>query len=126
METDEIKCPHCAELIKAGAAKCKHCGSNPAKPPKSKADKAKATQKTALFWLAIVIGASILISKNSGSKSADPTEEEYSRQAIDLCWGNVDDKLASLDARRAMRDVCRRMIQAHAKKYGNTHQVRTE
>ena len=27
LESDEVKCPHCAELIKRQAVKCKHCGS---------------------------------------------------------------------------------------------------
>ena len=27
MSEEEIKCPHCAELVKAEATKCKHCGS---------------------------------------------------------------------------------------------------
>lgn len=126
MESDEKKCPHCAEQVKADATKCKHCGENPARPPKSKAEKAKSTQKVAFFWLAVLIGASFFVSKNTGSNSAEATEEEHSRQAIDLCWNNVDDKLAGLDARRAMRDSCKRMVQLHAKKYGNTHQVRTD
>ncbi|MBB1617013.1 hypothetical protein A9978_31645 [Pseudomonas sp. UMC65] len=126
MEAGERKCPHCAEQIKQDAVKCKHCGSDATNPPKSKDQKARSTQKIALFWLVIVIGAYTVISKNIGSNSAEPTEEEYSHQAIDLCWKNVDDKLADLDARRAMRDACIRMTKAHGQKYGSTAGIRTE
>jgi zinc-ribbon domain len=28
LESDEIKCPYCAELVKREAVKCKHCGSD--------------------------------------------------------------------------------------------------
>lgn len=126
MEAGERKCPHCAEHIKLGALKCKYCGSDPARPPKSKADKARSTQKIALFWLVVVMGAYALITKSVSTGSLEPSEEDLSRQAIDLCWKDVDDKLASLDARRAMRDACKQMTQSHGQKYGSTAGMRTE
>lgn len=126
MEAGERKCPHCAEQIKLDALKCKHCGSDPARPPKSKADKARSTQKIALFWLVVVMGAYALITKSVSTGSLEQSEEDLSRQAIDLCWKDVDNKLAGLDARKAMRDACRRMTQVHSQKYGSTAGMRTE
>lgn len=126
MEAGERKCPHCAEQIKLDALKCKHCGSDPAIPPKSKAEKARSTQKTALFWLVVVMGAYALITKGVSTGSLEPSEEDLSRQAIDLCWKDVDDELAGLDTRTVMRDACRRMTQVHGQKYGSTAGMRTE
>lgn len=126
MGAGEQKCPHCAEQIKLDALKCKHCGSDPTKPPKSKAEKARSTQKIALFWLVIVMGAYALITKSVSTGSLEPSEEALSRRAIDLCWKDVDNKLADLDARRAMRDACVRMTKAHGQKYGSTAGMRTE
>jgi len=28
LDSDEVKCPYCAELVKREAVKCKHCGSD--------------------------------------------------------------------------------------------------
>lgn len=126
MDGNEKKCPHCAELIKAEAIKCKHCGSDVANPFKSKAAKERSTQKIAIFWIVVALAGYALITKSVTSGSLEPSAEDLSRQAIELCWKDVDDKMASLDARRAMRDVCRRMTQSHGQKFGSTRDVRTE
>ena len=33
VESDEVKCPFCAEMVKREAVKCKHCSSDLPKPP---------------------------------------------------------------------------------------------
>jgi DNA-directed RNA polymerase subunit M/transcription elongation factor TFIIS len=46
IEDDRIPCPMCGELIKAAAAKCRHCGEDLKKPAKKKVARVRTSSST--------------------------------------------------------------------------------
>ena len=125
MDAPDKNCPFCAETIKAGAIRCKHCrmslltGTTNGQMPVK-------TRKPIWSWIILtpilLFGAMLLI----GALSGPPSEKSKARAAIDICWESVDDNLQSLDTRRFARGTCQMMVEKYETKYGRSATLRRE
>lgn len=112
MESNEKKCPKCAETVLAEAVKCKHCGSD-------------LRQKRKLWpWLVGTPVAVLAVMMVVGSNI--PPEKSNARDAIALCWKSVDDPLLAPNARLLARDACRSMVADFERKYGPSPSLRRD
>ena len=84
MEADEKKCPACAEVIKADAKVCKHCGLNlttgrMVNAPPVEEKKKLSVGKGCLIIIAVVVGLSVLgsiLGGNHGGGTVSPATSD--------------------------------------------------
>ncbi|WP_325984955.1 hypothetical protein VP719_21020 [Pseudomonas protegens] len=123
---EEVKaCPYCAETIKAEAIKCKHCGTS-LLTGTINSEPTKLARKPIWPWFIFVplalFGLLLLI----GALSGPPTEKDRDRLAIDLCWKDFDDPLASLQTKTFVRGACRGMVDKFEATYGRSASLRRD
>jgi|GEM_PF-6001560 len=83
---DEVKCPYCAEIIKAKAKKCKHCGETIEAQIKEDETDIKLNKKYIIFVVLISIIVTLLLSLAiENSSGVSPTEVEETSNIAPMC-----------------------------------------
>ena len=122
MSAGEKKCPFCAEMIKVEAIRCRHCGSDLSRLT------AGGGKKGLPIWAWIILTPIVLLVLMMviGALSGPPSENDKARAAIDLCWKDFDDPLASIQTKRFVRGACQMMVEKFETNYGRSVTLRRE
>ncbi|EME0454932.1 hypothetical protein R6U49_00560 [Pseudomonas aeruginosa] len=107
MENDEKKCPFCAEVIKAEAVKCKHCGSMLSAGPATGKPTKKGLGPLGGIVIAVLGGGALFLGYGVYVGSTpEGMARSQARAAIDQCHKDLDRWARGSREWRLIYDTC--------------------
>lgn len=109
-----VTCSECDKQISDAALTCPHCGAPRLPPIRQEPAQGMSGIKKALLWIVGLVAAFFAF----GAVFGDP-QKQRAREAIERCYGPVNDPLLDIGARRLANETCRMMEADFERRFGH-------